>query len=96
MALFLQPTKVPCAHCGLILCRADVPSGTRAKLHSATDNVPSRCRFCQAEEFRADLQAGALRRERIDFEMDFVSVDRQVDDPAQHCEPLGFADRQSA
>ena len=36
------------------------------------------------------------RRKRIDFKLDFISIDRQVDDPAHHGEPIGFANSQSA
>jgi hypothetical protein len=58
--------------------------------------IPFRHDFRQTEEFRADLQAGAVRRKTVDFKMNFVPFERQVDDPTEHGEPLGFANRQSA
>ena len=37
----------------------------------------------------------ALRRKLIDFEMDLVPFDRQVNDPAERSEALAFAHSQS-
>jgi hypothetical protein len=50
--------------------------------------------FGNAEEPGANLQAGAICRETVDFKMNFVIFDREVDDAAQPSEPLGFTNRQ--
>jgi hypothetical protein len=52
--------------------------------------------FGDAEEPGANLQARAVCREAIDFKMNLVLFDREVDDAAQRSEPLGFANRQGA
>jgi hypothetical protein len=50
--------------------------------------------FCNAEERRADLQAGALCGKSVDFKMDLVCFDCQIDDPTLDGESVGFANRQ--
>lgn len=51
---------------------------------------------CHAEEFRADLEAGAFRRKKVYFKMKRVSFHGQVDDPSQRSESFAFANGQRA
>jgi hypothetical protein len=51
--------------------------------------------FGDAEEPGANLKAGAVCREAVEFKMNLIIFDREVDDAAQHSEPFGFVNRQS-
>src|SRR6202041_807364 len=50
----------------------------------------------QTDEFRADLQSGAVRCQQVDFKTNLVFFNCQVYDSAQQRETLSFADSQSA
>jgi hypothetical protein len=48
-----------------------------------------------AERTRANLKAGAVCGEVVDFKMNLVLFDREIDDAALRAEPRAFADRQA-
>jgi hypothetical protein len=51
--------------------------------------------FRNTEELGANLQASALCGKSVDFKMDLVFIDRQIDDPTLDSESVGFTNRQS-
>ena len=52
--------------------------------------------FRNAEKPGADFQTGAFRGKPVDFKMNLIFFDRQVDDAAPHSEPVGFTNREGA
>ena len=51
--------------------------------------------FRNTQEPRADLKTSAFCGKSVDFKMDSVCFDRQIDDPTLDSESVGFANRQS-